>query len=86
MAIYKLGIDETGSFALNGNEDSSFVCGVLTKISEEKIELAYQQLYKDINSINSAPLGNKLLSSFHFTESAPWHKTKFKEILLPLVR
>ena len=84
MALYKLGIDETGSFALNGKDDSSFVCGVLTKISEEKIESAYQQVYKEINSTNSAPTGSNLLSSFHFTESAPWHKTKFKEILLPL--
>lgn len=84
MALYKLGIDETGSFALNGKDDSSFVCGVLTKISEDKIVSAYQQVYKDINSTNSAPTGSNLLSGFHFTESAPWHKTKFKEILLPL--
>ena len=84
MALYKLGIDETGSFALNGKDDSSFVCGVLTKISEEKIESAYQQVYKEINSTNSAPTGGNLLNSFHFTESAPWHRTKFKEILLPL--
>lgn len=84
MALYKLGIDETGSFALNGKDDSSFVCGVLTKISEDKIASAYQQVYKEINSTSSAPIGSNLLSSFHFTESAPWHKSKFKEILLPL--
>lgn len=47
MAKYYLGIDETGNFNILQPENS-FVCGVLTLLSQMELDALYIKTYNDI--------------------------------------
>lgn len=84
MAVYKLGIDETGRFALNDSLDDSFVCGVLTCVSENTLIDAYKMVYKKIMNVNVVP--ENFLAQLHYTKHhSASDKEVYKEKLLPLI-
>ncbi len=84
MAVYKLGIDETGSFALNDRLGDSFVCGVLTCVAENQLIDTYKQVYKKIKKENVVP--ENFLAQMHYTNHHSAADIEvYKEKLLPLL-
>jgi len=68
MAKYYLGIDETGRFDILQPE-GSFVCGVLTQVSQEELNVLYIETYYEITKTKvSKSLINEVLSKIHWTE------------------
>jgi hypothetical protein len=66
MAKYYLGIDETGNFNILQPE-GSFVCGVLTKISQSELDALYLKTYKIIKRQNVTEIA-AVLPKVHWTE------------------
>jgi len=66
MAKYYLGIDETGRFNILQPE-GSFVCGVLTQISQSELNSLYVKTYNEIKNTTITTI-NEVLSKIHWTE------------------
>lgn len=66
MAKYYLGIDETGNFNILQPE-GSFVCGVLTQISQTDLDALYIKTYNEIKMSKVIAI-NEVLPNVHWTE------------------
>ena len=73
MINYNFSIDETGDFNILSLNNTSFTCGVLTKIKESELKELYQKVFKNSN-----------LKRIHFSEMKDAYRAKCKEVFPPV--